>query len=153
MSDILPKPFTKDGLLGMLEKHLTHMKHMQELGGYVIPAPMKTEQQRLVELPEQQNSTSQQQQQQESVPLGTPLDEEPPFQFSYDQDYSAIFGNGSPTQLPPQHQNIPTSTGKRRTASERDQYEYLEQGRGVPRSTGGEGAAPGKRVRYNTPPW
>jgi len=162
MSDILPKPFTKDSLLGMLEKHLTHMKHMQELGGYVIPAPIKSD--RLVELPEQQNPTSQQpqqqqqkqqrQQQQESMPLGTPLDEERPFQFSYDQDYSAIFGNGStPTQLPPQQQNIPASTGKRRTVSERDQYEYVEQGRSVPRSTGGGGSAPGKRVRYNTPPW
>ena len=152
MSDILPKPFTKDSLLGMLEKHLTHMKHMQELGGYVIPAPMKND--RLVELPDQQQTTTaQQQQQQDSIPLGTPLDEEPPFQFSYDQDYSAIFGNGTTTTPLPQHQNVSNSTGKRRTASERDQYEYLEQGRNVPRSAGGEGAASGKRVRYNTPPW
>src|SRR5271154_6292416 len=118
MSDILPKPFTKDSLLGMLEKHLTHMKHMQELGGYVIPAPVKND--RLVELPDQQQTTAsqqqqQQQQQQDYIPLGTPLDEDPPFQF-YDQDYSAIFGNGTTTPPLPQHQNVPNSTGKRRTA-------------------------------------
>ncbi|GAA97713.1 uncharacterized protein L969DRAFT_97471 [Mixia osmundae IAM 14324] len=31
MNDILPKPFTKEGLLGMLEKHLIHLKQMQQL--------------------------------------------------------------------------------------------------------------------------
>lgn len=30
MNDILPKPFTKDGLLGMLEKHLIHLKAMRD---------------------------------------------------------------------------------------------------------------------------
>lgn len=28
MNDVLPKPFTKEGLLGMLEKHLGHLKKM-----------------------------------------------------------------------------------------------------------------------------
>lgn len=27
MNDVLPKPFTKEGLLSMLEKHLSHLKH------------------------------------------------------------------------------------------------------------------------------
>ena len=31
MNDILPKPFTKEGLLGMVEKHLIHLKTMQQL--------------------------------------------------------------------------------------------------------------------------
>jgi len=31
MNDILPKPFTKEGLLSMLEKHLTHLKTIQQL--------------------------------------------------------------------------------------------------------------------------
>ena len=31
MNDILPKPFTKEGLLGMLEKHLVHLKVMQQM--------------------------------------------------------------------------------------------------------------------------
>ncbi|KDE02703.1 hypothetical protein MVLG_06765 [Microbotryum lychnidis-dioicae p1A1 Lamole] len=31
MNDILPKPFTKEGLLGMLEKHLIHLKVMQQM--------------------------------------------------------------------------------------------------------------------------
>lgn len=30
MNDVLPKPFTKDGLLDMLEKHLGHLKKMPE---------------------------------------------------------------------------------------------------------------------------
>lgn len=32
MNDILPKPFTKDGLLGMLEKHLMHLKTLKQAG-------------------------------------------------------------------------------------------------------------------------
>lgn len=32
MNDILPKPFTKDGLLGMLEKHLIHLKTLKQQG-------------------------------------------------------------------------------------------------------------------------
>jgi len=35
MNDILPKPFTKEGLLDMLEKHLMHLKVMQQMT--VIP--------------------------------------------------------------------------------------------------------------------
>ncbi|SDA06610.1 BZ3501_MvSof-1269-A2-R1_Chr4-2g06656 [Microbotryum saponariae] len=31
MNDILPKPFTKEGLLGMLEKHLIHLKVIQQM--------------------------------------------------------------------------------------------------------------------------
>ena len=30
MNDVLPKPFTKDGLLSMLEKHLGHLKKMPD---------------------------------------------------------------------------------------------------------------------------
>ena len=30
MNDVLPKPFTKEGLLNMLEKHLGHLKHMPD---------------------------------------------------------------------------------------------------------------------------
>jgi len=31
MNDVLPKPFTKEGLLSMLEKHLGHLKkHSQQ---------------------------------------------------------------------------------------------------------------------------
>jgi osomolarity two-component system response regulator SKN7 len=31
MNDILPKPFTRDGLLGILEKHLMHLKAIQQM--------------------------------------------------------------------------------------------------------------------------
>ncbi|KAH9991218.1 HSF-type DNA-binding-domain-containing protein [Russula compacta] len=34
MNDILPKPFTKEGLLEMLEKHLIHLKAIQQLGKF-----------------------------------------------------------------------------------------------------------------------
>jgi osomolarity two-component system response regulator SKN7 len=34
MNDILPKPFTKEGLLGMLEKHLIHLKAIQQMGKF-----------------------------------------------------------------------------------------------------------------------
>lgn len=35
MNDILPKPFTKEGLLGMLEKHLIHLKLSDAIRNYV----------------------------------------------------------------------------------------------------------------------
>ena len=42
MNDVLPKPFTKEGLLGMLEKHLSHLKKhapsMEPMGA--PPAPL-----------------------------------------------------------------------------------------------------------------
>ncbi|KAH9955243.1 hypothetical protein BC827DRAFT_884141 [Russula dissimulans] len=34
MNDILPKPFTKEGLLEMLEKHLIHLKAIQQMGRF-----------------------------------------------------------------------------------------------------------------------
>lgn len=44
MNDVLPKPFTKEGLLNMLEKHLGHLKklpdtieHTPHLGGPSMP--------------------------------------------------------------------------------------------------------------------
>jgi osomolarity two-component system, response regulator SKN7 len=35
MNDILPKPFTKEGLLGMLEKHLIHLKLSDAIRNHV----------------------------------------------------------------------------------------------------------------------
>jgi CheY-like chemotaxis protein len=142
MNDVLPKPFTKDSLLEMLEKHLLHMKEMQEMG-YPIPAPIKDEQ--IVDLPA------------ESQTDGDPIPSASHFQFSYDQDYTGAFGppaDGTATYPAlPQHLTPHTTTRKRRTASENDPYEYLDQSRTVPRSAGRDGQAPGKRARYNTPPW
>ena len=37
MNDILPKPFTKEGLLSMLDKHLTHLKVMHAIRNSVVP--------------------------------------------------------------------------------------------------------------------
>lgn len=153
MNDVLPKPFTKDSLLEMLEKHLLHLKQMQQKQQemeYSIPTSIKS--QRLVELPPESQSH------QDPIPSSSLLDkslETPRLQFSHDQDYSAIFGtpaNGT-TSCFPQQSSIYTPTGKRRTASENDPFEYMDQSRRVPRSTGGDGQAPGKRARYNTPPW
>ena len=151
MNDVLPKPFTKDSLLGMLEKHLLHMKQLQQKQemAYSIPAPIKN--QRLVELPAESQSH------QDLIPSTS--DEEPHdirrLQFPYDQNYSTVFGTPTNSTAPPfpQQSNIHTSTGKRQTASENDPYEYLDQSRSMPRSSGGNGPAPGKRARYNTPPW
>lgn len=157
MNDVLPKPFTKDSLLGMLEKHLLHMKQMQQMQqGYAIPVPMKA--QRLVELPEDQQqspSTSQQ-----AAPPPTLTDslnlEDPNLAFSYDQNYNAIFGAtpNAPPQSPYPPQSPTTANGKRRTTNDHDPYEYIDQTRSMPRSTGApESQVSGKRARYGTPPW
>lgn len=155
MNDVLPKPFTKDSLLGMLEKHLLHlkqMKQMQEMAGYSIPAPIKTNQ-RLIELPSETTSPQQSQHAQPRPPQDV---DDGNLQFSYEGDYANVFAaNGTPRRQYP----APTTSGsggKRRTVSDQDaEYEYLEHGRGMPRSTTGttERPAPVKKARYNTPPW
>ena len=40
MNDVLPKPFTKEGLLAMLEKHLSHLKKGHQ-GMEPMPPPLK----------------------------------------------------------------------------------------------------------------
>ncbi len=40
MNDVLPKPFTKEGLLNMLEKHLGHLKKMPDGMEAMVPQPM-----------------------------------------------------------------------------------------------------------------
>lgn len=43
MNDVLPKPFTKEGLLQMLEKHLAHLKKpLAHMDGIVAPQPLAT---------------------------------------------------------------------------------------------------------------
>ena len=50
MNDVLPKPFTKEGLLQMLEKHLAHLKKpMAHMDGIVAPQPLATARQVLKE--------------------------------------------------------------------------------------------------------
>lgn len=39
MNDVLPKPFTKEGLLNMLEKHLGHLKQMPDGMEPMVPHP------------------------------------------------------------------------------------------------------------------
>jgi osomolarity two-component system response regulator SKN7 len=42
MNDVLPKPFTKEGLLHMLEKHLVHLKKpMAQIDGMAAPQPVQ----------------------------------------------------------------------------------------------------------------
>ena len=50
MNDVLPKPFTKEGLLQMLEKHLAHLKKpIGPMDGMVAPQPLATTRQVLKE--------------------------------------------------------------------------------------------------------
>ncbi|KAJ1501753.1 kinase-regulated stress-responsive transcription factor skn7 [Coelomomyces lativittatus] len=50
MNDVLPKPFTKEGLLQMLEKHLVHLKKPgSQVEPMVAPQPLATTRQVLKE--------------------------------------------------------------------------------------------------------
>jgi osomolarity two-component system response regulator SKN7 len=51
MNDVLPKPFTKEGLLSMLDKHLQHLKKpgVNQVDGMVAPQPLATTRQVLKE--------------------------------------------------------------------------------------------------------
>ena len=42
MNDVLPKPFTKEGLLSMLEKHLSHLKKSMHPGSGLEPPSLPT---------------------------------------------------------------------------------------------------------------
>jgi osomolarity two-component system response regulator SKN7 len=42
MNDVLPKPFTKEGLLAMLEKHLSHLKKGNPPGIESMPPPLNS---------------------------------------------------------------------------------------------------------------
>jgi hypothetical protein len=151
MNDVLPKPFTKDSLLGMLEKHLLHLKQMQQMQemAYSIPAPVKSQPLGVVRS-ESPNSCDQPDQLPSSSSIDDPLAlDDPKLQF-YDPDYQPIFGqttNDSSTSFQPQ---VSASTvRKRRPASDRDPYQT-----NIPSSSvRGVAQAPGKRARYNTPPW
>lgn len=49
MNDVLPKPFTKEGLLHMLEKHLVHLKKpMPQSEGMPAPQPVQVPRQLLL---------------------------------------------------------------------------------------------------------
>jgi osomolarity two-component system, response regulator SKN7 len=42
MNDVLPKPFTKEGLLNMLEKHLQHLKKpLHGMDAMGVPQPVQ----------------------------------------------------------------------------------------------------------------
>jgi hypothetical protein len=152
MNDVLPKPFTKDSLLGMLEKHLLHMKQIQQMQQMNVPTPLS--QKRLIELPSNEDPGSLQQGGGASLEDSLCLDDP----FSYDgQEFAAMFntqGTQPAPPPPPQATFGPSvTTGKRRATSDRDPYEYLDQTRPVPRSDGGESQGSGKRTKYNTPSW
>jgi osomolarity two-component system response regulator SKN7 len=50
MNDVLPKPFTKEGLLQMLEKHLAHLKKpLGHMDGIAAPQPLSATRQILKE--------------------------------------------------------------------------------------------------------
>jgi hypothetical protein len=151
MNDVLPKPFTKDSLLGMLEKHLLHMKQMQQMQQMNVPTPLPQE--RLIELPSTEDHNSLQQSGSGGVSLEDPLSLDDPFPYD-SQDFASMFNTQGP-QPPPQATFAPPAgTGKRRNASDRDPYEYLDQTRQMPRSDAGDSQGSGKRAKYNTtPPW
>ena len=44
MNDVLPKPFTKEGLLSMLEKHLGHLKRLGNGMNSIAPPPQMHQQ-------------------------------------------------------------------------------------------------------------
>ncbi|CCA66665.1 related to SKN7-transcription factor (C-terminal fragment) [Serendipita indica DSM 11827] len=48
MNDILPKPFTRDGLFSMLEKHLNHLKAISQLSQ--VPRPLEDTTDRIKEV-------------------------------------------------------------------------------------------------------
>ena len=146
MNDVLPKPFTKDSLLGMLEKHLLHMTQMQEMG-QSVPPPLES--QRLIELdPESQDHPL------ESTSLKTPLPiDNSGVQFPYDRDYPGIFGaqsTQSPTFGPVP---VAQTAEKRRVVSQRGPYEYHGQEGPIAPGSAGANEQRVKRVRHNTPPW
>ncbi|KIJ44352.1 hypothetical protein M422DRAFT_252354 [Sphaerobolus stellatus SS14] len=78
MNDILPKPFTKEGLLDMLEKHLMHLKVIQEMA----------------KVPRSLNDTS-------YDAMVEPSSSNPDAAAAASSSSSSILAPGSPIPLPP----------------------------------------------------
>jgi hypothetical protein len=143
MNDVLPKPFTKDSLLGMLEKHLLHLKQIQEVGSS-IPASIGS--QRVIELATEPQHTTRSDPLPPSTTFDTPLPLEDP--FLHDRDYTTAYrqSTDSPRNTYPQQS---TSKGKRRTVNEKNLFEDVDRSATLPSSAGHNRAA-GKRTKYNT---
>jgi hypothetical protein len=131
----------------MLEKHLLHLKQMQQMQGeeYSIPPPIPSK--RLTELPSEEQTSPQSDR--------TTFDHlnEPTLQFSYSAEYHPMVHSNpsNPDMAYPLHSVNQGSTGKRRSGSDTE-LEFMDAN-SVPRSSGGPVQPPGKRVRYNTPQW
>lgn len=149
MNDVLPKPFTKDSLLGMLEKHLLHLKQMREVGSSIHDPG---ENPRVVESPTDSRRITQPDPLPQSKSRKKPLpSENPSVQFLHDQDYTTMYQTptGGLGNTYPQQQSTSKSTGKRRAANQRDPFEEPDRSRTLPRSAG-HNRASGKRAKYNT---
>ncbi|ODQ51440.1 response regulator [Saitoella complicata NRRL Y-17804] len=113
MNDILPKPFTKDGLQQMLEKHLIHLKAMKEMSEVPRALPEPDDQQgkypqhpRITEAKDKSVA-------QHSNNANSYFSQQPDQQSSMDSnnanegfaetDYLQLL-SGFPTQSQPQHQ-------------------------------------------------
>jgi hypothetical protein len=139
MNDVLPKPFTKDSLLGMLEKHLLRTKSQQQMD-YLLPNPVDS---REVEIPSiTARGATPEDQTTEVQSVDSHFD--PVGQFPFDGDYHAIFGPARPDTTAQMFAG--TSVAKR---NEQETHEFLDPGM-IHRSSGEQGT---KRAKYSTHQW
>ena len=128
MNDVLPKPFTKEGLLQMLEKHLGHLKKLPEGMEAMMHHPTPTmaqgsatESLKDESSPNQSPSTISNWQSPGQFPGVSPTNHNAPHQFMQPMHPQAAYGmDQSPVHYQPPHTPLgaPQQTPHRRQISE-----------------------------------
>lgn len=127
MNDVLPKPFTKEGLLNMLEKHLSHLKHMpdgmESMGphpGSSIPQSSTAQSLKDESSPAQSPSTVSNWQSPGQFPGISPTQAAAPHQFMHPMQAAYGQDQGGPVQFQTPHTplGVPRQMQQRRQISE-----------------------------------
>lgn len=118
MNDVLPKPFTKEGLLNMLEKHLGHLKKQPPgMEAMVAPPPsnmssakrsLKSEDSPVTSPATNSNWNSPGGQHTGVSPAGSTVQEDPYMQAVHNNAGPAPFGVQAPIQPQPMYQTSPS---------------------------------------------
>lgn len=151
MNDVLPKPFTKEGLLSMLEKHLTHLKK-QPPGLDIMPPPLNSTKRSMKseDSPATSPATGSTWNSPNQIPGGSPavsnLPDDPYMNQQYGQPgmqappqhmYASQGGPPGNMAMPPQQRGPPMAGPPRR---------------GIDEISGGPGMQDAKRPMYAPPP-
>ncbi|KAF2195300.1 heat shock transcription factor 2 [Zopfia rhizophila CBS 207.26] len=147
MNDVLPKPFTKEGLMQMLEKHLAHLKKpVPQMDGMVPPQPLATTRQTMKEeeSPSKSPATASNWNSPNQIPGVSPVGSN-----VTDEYMQAVQGHPGPYAVNTMQGNIPYNTSPQMPMQARQQGGHRRQISDI--SGGDDMNNPAKRQQINKP--